>query len=70
MTVSASRLRTASTALRSAVPFKYNADGSLDLYFQNENPGKDKETNWLPALMVWTGAPGDRQEVEGASPLR
>jgi hypothetical protein len=23
-----------------------------------------------PRLMGWTGAPGDRQEVEGASPLR
>ncbi|MBX9841343.1 MAG: DUF1254 domain-containing protein [Xanthobacteraceae bacterium] len=28
---------------------QYNADGSLTLYFQNESPGKDKETNWLPA---------------------
>jgi hypothetical protein len=28
---------------------KLNADGSLDLYLQNENPGKDKESNWLPA---------------------
>ena len=36
-------------ALSSWMPFKYNVDGSLDLYFQNESPGKDKETNWLPA---------------------
>jgi hypothetical protein len=28
---------------------KYNPDGSLTLYFQNESPGKDKEANWLPA---------------------
>jgi len=36
-------------AVSSWMPFKYNPDGSLDLYFQNESPGKDKEMNWLPA---------------------
>ncbi len=36
-------------AVSSWMPFQYNPDGSLDLYFQYETPGTDKETNWLPA---------------------
>lgn len=33
--------------------FKFDADGGLMLYFQNESPGKDIESNWLPAPKGW-----------------
>ncbi len=32
-------------AVSSWMPFRLNPDGSLNLYFQNESPGDDKETN-------------------------
>jgi hypothetical protein len=35
--------------LSSWMDLKYNTDGSIDLYFQADSPGKDKEANWLPA---------------------
>jgi len=35
-----------STTLQS---YKYDADGSLTFYIQRNSPGKDKESNWLPA---------------------
>ena len=28
---------------------KQGADGSLEIYMQVDNPGPDKEANWLPA---------------------
>jgi hypothetical protein len=36
-------------ALSSWMPLKKNPDGSIDLYFQHESPGKELESNWLPA---------------------
>ena len=36
-------------AISSWMPLQRNADGSIDVYIQNESPGKDKEANWLPA---------------------
>ncbi len=36
-------------AVSSWMPFVYNDDGSLDLYFQSESPGNANQPNWLPA---------------------
>ena len=27
----------------------FNKDGSVDIYIQHQNPGKEKESNWLPS---------------------
>jgi hypothetical protein len=36
--------------VREGLPqLKRDADGGLTLLIQNEFPGKDKESNWLPA---------------------
>ncbi|MFO1095614.1 MAG: DUF1254 domain-containing protein [Planctomycetaceae bacterium] len=46
---------------------KRNADGSVDLFLQHENPGPGKESNWLPApegrfiLMMRLYWPQERQ---------
>jgi len=34
--------------LLSAMPLKFNADGSLDVYVEADSPGKDKQSNWVP----------------------
>ncbi len=36
-------------ALGSLDQLSYNADESLDIYIQAENPGGERENNWLPA---------------------
>ena len=51
---------------------KKNADGSLTIYLQHASPGKDKESNWLPApegpiylalRMYWPKPAGDTSSV-------
>lgn len=36
-------------ALGSHDKLTFNADGSLDIYVENKSPGKERESNWLPA---------------------
>jgi hypothetical protein len=36
-------------AISSWMPLQQGNDGSLDIYIQKDSPGKDRESNWLPA---------------------
>jgi hypothetical protein len=36
-------------AVGDGTSFDYAPDESLTIYMQHENPGPDKEANWLPA---------------------
>lgn len=57
---------------------KFNPDGSLDLYIQHQSPGKDKESNWLPApegrfqvmMRMYSPKPEILREGPGLPPLR
>jgi hypothetical protein len=44
-----SQIRSIASRFGDRDALKYNHDGSLDLHIQSENPGKDKERNWLPS---------------------
>ena len=36
-------------AISSWMQLQHGSDGSLDIYLQKDSPGKDRESNWLPA---------------------
>ena len=55
---------------------KRDADGGITLYVQHESPGKDEESNWLPApkgpffsvmRLYWPKAAGAQRQMEGAA---
>ena len=36
-------------AISSWMPLEYGSDGSLDIHIQKDPPGKERQSNWLPA---------------------
>lgn len=44
-------------ALGDRDPIRFNDDGSLDLYLQADNPGHEREDNWLPTPRAGTFQP-------------
>jgi hypothetical protein len=58
--------------------FKKDVDGGLTIYIQNESPGADRESNWLPApkvpFLMWLRLYSPKEEaLEGkwtAPPLK
>ena len=58
---------------------KKNADGSLTIYIQKDSPGKEKESNWLPApdgpiyvvmRLYWPKERSAQRQVEAAGGRR
>jgi len=43
------RIRLTVTLSTHVARLEENADGSVTLYIQKDNPGADKKSNWLPA---------------------
>lgn len=57
---------------------KYDADGSLTIYLQHDNPGPDKASNWLPApngpfsimMRLYIPKPSALNPIYAPSPIR
>jgi hypothetical protein len=52
-------------ALSSWMPLRFNPDGSLDLYFQSESPGADKEANAEIICNPLNAAPAGHRQPHG-----
>ena len=53
---------------------QYNRDGGLTIYLGNKSPGKEKESNWLPApagecVLARPGHPRRHLDTADSEPL-